>query len=52
MPLAGPANRQGWIVANNICGRQIKYTGSQGTSIVKIMDMVAGGLDRMKTIKA
>lgn len=43
VPLAGPANRQGWIVANNICGRQIKYTGSQGTSIVKIMDMVAGG---------
>jgi len=43
VPLAGPANRQGWIVANNICGRQIKYPGSQGTSIVKIMDMVAGG---------
>ena len=43
VPLAGPANRQGWIVANNICGRNIKYTGSQGTSIVKIMDMVAGG---------
>ncbi len=43
VPLAGPANRQGWIVANNICGRKIKYTGSQGTSIVKIMEMVAGG---------
>lgn len=43
VPLAGPANRQGWIVANNICGRKIKYNGAQGTSIVKIIDMVAGG---------
>ncbi len=40
VPLAGPANRQGWIVANNICGRAIKYPGSQGTGIAKVMDMV------------
>jgi NADPH-dependent 2,4-dienoyl-CoA reductase/sulfur reductase-like enzyme/rhodanese-related sulfurtransferase len=39
VPLAGPANRQGWIVANNIAGRRLKYTGSQGTGIVKVMDM-------------
>ena len=39
VPLAGPANRQGWIVANNIAGRKLKYPGSQGTGIVKVMDM-------------
>lgn len=39
VPMAGPANRQGWIVANNIVGRPIKYTGSQGTGIIKIKDM-------------
>src|SRR5690606_38173977 len=39
VPLAGPANRQGWIVANNIAGRPIKYSGSQGTGIIKIMDL-------------
>ena len=31
VPLAGPANRQGWIIANNIAGRELKYPGSQGT---------------------
>ncbi len=41
IPLASPANRQGWLVANNICGRAMKYTGAQGTSIVKIMDLTA-----------
>ncbi len=41
LPMAGPANRQGWIVANNICGRSIKYSGVQGTAIVKIMNLVA-----------
>ncbi|MEN6463394.1 MAG: FAD-dependent oxidoreductase [Syntrophomonas sp.] len=41
VPLAGPANRQGWIVANNITGRRIKYSGSQGTGIVKVMGMTA-----------
>ncbi|HWQ73778.1 MAG TPA: FAD-dependent oxidoreductase [Syntrophomonas sp.] len=35
VPLAGPANRQGWIIANNIAGRALKYPGSQGTGIVK-----------------
>ncbi len=41
LPMAGPANRQGWIVANNIAGRSIKYSGVQGTAIVKIMNLVA-----------
>ena len=41
IPLAGPANRQGRIVADTIAGRPTPYKGSQGTAIVKIMDMVA-----------
>lgn len=39
IPLAGPANKQGRIAANNICGLEEKYTGTQGTSIVKIFDI-------------
>jgi len=38
IPLAGPANKQGRIVANNICGRESIYEGSQGTSVAKIFD--------------
>lgn len=41
MPLAGPANKQGRIAADNICGRKEKYTGTQGTSILKIFDITA-----------
>lgn len=37
--MASPANRQGWLVANNICGRNIPYKGVQGTAIVKIHNM-------------
>lgn len=39
IPLAGPANRQARIVADNIKGRKVKYAGTQGTSIAKIFDM-------------
>jgi len=39
VPLAGPANRQGWIIANNIAGRELKYPGSQGTGIVKFNNL-------------
>ncbi len=39
IPLAGPANKQGRIVANNICGRDSIYEGSQGTSVAKIFDL-------------
>lgn len=42
-PLAGPANRQGRVAAENIMGRKTKYVSTQGTSIVKVFDMVAGG---------
>lgn len=37
--LAGPANRQGRIVADNILGASIPYEGSIGTSIAKVFDM-------------
>lgn len=39
IPLAGPANKQGRIVADNICGLTSEYKGSQGSSIIKIFDM-------------
>ncbi len=42
IPLAGPANRQGRIAADNIFGRESVYRGSQGTSIVRIFDLVVG----------
>ena len=37
--LAGPANRQGRIAADNILGAKIAYEGSIGTSIAKVFDM-------------
>lgn len=39
VPLAGPANKQGRIVANNICGWEEPYKGTMGTSIAKVFDM-------------
>lgn len=39
IPLAGPANRQGRIAADHICGRDSSYTSTQGTAIVKVFDM-------------
>lgn len=43
IPLAGPANRQGRIAAENIFGRDTEYTSTQGTAIVKVFDMTGGG---------
>lgn len=40
IPLAGPANRQGRIAADNIAGRKVAYRGTQGTSIAKVFDLV------------
>ena len=37
--LAGPANRQGRIAADNICGGDSRYPGSQGSSVLKVFDM-------------
>lgn len=39
--LAGPANKQGRVAADNICGGDSHYTGGQGSSVIKIFDMTA-----------
>ena len=51
--LAGPANKQGRIAADNICGIPSRFTGSQGSSVIKLFDMTAAstGLNE-KTAKA
>ena len=36
VPLAGPANKQGRIAADNICGITSEYKGTQGSSVLKI----------------
>ncbi|MGE4548752.1 MAG: DsrE/DsrF/DrsH-like family protein, partial [Intestinibacillus sp.] len=41
IPLAGPANKQGRIAANNIAGGNEKYEGTQGTSVAKVFDLTA-----------
>ena len=41
VPLAGPANKQGRIAADNVCGIESEYKGSQGSSVIKIFDMTA-----------
>ncbi len=39
VPLAGPANRQGRMAADNMLGRRETYQGTQGTAICKIFDL-------------
>lgn len=39
--LAGPANKQGRIAADNVCGMDSRYHGSQGSSVIKIFDLTA-----------
>ena len=41
LSLASPANKQGRIAADNICGGDSHYTGSQGSSVIKVFDMTA-----------
>ena len=41
IPLAGPANKQGRMAADNICGRKRTYAGTQGTAILKVFDFTA-----------
>ena len=52
--LAGPANRQGRIAADNICGGNSIYKGSQGSSVIKIFDMTvaATGINESAAKKA
>lgn len=42
IPLAGPANRQGRIAADNIFGRASSYKKTQGTAICKVFDLTVG----------
>ncbi len=51
--LAGPANKQGRIAADNICGGDSRYNGGTGSSVIKIFDMTAAttGINE-KTAKA
>lgn len=41
--LAGPANKQGRIAADNICGGDSRFHGSMGSSVIKVFDMTAAG---------
>jgi NADPH-dependent 2,4-dienoyl-CoA reductase/sulfur reductase-like enzyme/rhodanese-related sulfurtransferase len=41
VPLAGPANRQGRIAADNAFRRAVSYRGTQGTAIVRVFDRTA-----------
>jgi NADPH-dependent 2,4-dienoyl-CoA reductase/sulfur reductase-like enzyme/rhodanese-related sulfurtransferase len=53
IPLAGPANKQGRIAADNIAGLTSTYKGTQGTSIIKVFNLtVAGTGHNEKQLKA
>ncbi|MBN1935175.1 MAG: DsrE/DsrF/DrsH-like family protein [Anaerolineae bacterium] len=54
VPLAGPASKQGRIVADHIAGRDVRYTGVQGTSVVKVFDLTVAttGLNRRQLEQA
>jgi len=52
LPLAGPANRQGRIVADNIYGKETPYKGILGTAVAKVFDLtVAVTGHNEKTLK-
>ena len=52
--LAGPANKQGRIIADNICGGDSRYAGSQGSSVIKVFGMTAAatGINETHAVKA
>lgn len=52
IPLAGPANRQGRIAADHICGKDSRYRGTQGTAICKVFGLAAASVGaNEKTLK-
>jgi len=52
IPLAGPANKQGRIAADNIVGINSTYEGSMGTSIIKVFDLTCAATgNNEKTLK-
>ena len=53
IPLAGPANRQGRIIADNIYGLKSTYKNSQGSSVLKVFDLTAASVgNNEKQLKA
>ncbi|MBR5571749.1 MAG: FAD-dependent oxidoreductase [Oscillospiraceae bacterium] len=54
LSLAGPANKQGRIIADNICGGESRYRGSQGSSVIKVFSMTAAttGINETNARKA
>jgi NADPH-dependent 2,4-dienoyl-CoA reductase/sulfur reductase-like enzyme/rhodanese-related sulfurtransferase len=53
VPLAGPANRQGRMVADNIYGKNRKYKGTWGASVVRMFELMAACVGaNEKTLKA
>ena len=54
IPLAGPANKQGRMAADNIAGIPSEYTGTQGSSVLKLFDMTvaATGLNEKRAKEA
>ena len=54
LSLAGPANKQGRIIADNICGGDSRYHGSQGSSVIKVFDLTAAttGINETSARKA
>lgn len=52
IPLAGPANKQGRIAADNVAGLGTTYKGSQGTSIIKVFGLTGAATgNNEKTLK-
>ncbi len=53
VPLAGPANKQGRIAADNICGIDSSYGGTQGTGILKVFDLTVAttGITERKALE-
>lgn len=47
--LAGPANKQGRIAADNICGINSTYKGTQGASVIKFFDMTVASTGMTET---
>ena len=54
VPLAGPANKQGRIAADNIAGGNSTYKGTQGSSVAKVFDLTAAstGLNEKSLIRS
>jgi NADPH-dependent 2,4-dienoyl-CoA reductase/sulfur reductase-like enzyme len=53
--LAGPANRQGRLAADHICGLDVSYRGNVGTAVCKVFDLTVGiaglSIEALKAIR-